>query len=165
MNQASLTVLALEGRDIAWEAAAVKWRALLHMEVWRGHGRRHASGLGLRGEQPQLLAADVEPSRADEGPAVSGRAGAGGDGAGHRRGGRRARGGRAAPRLQGEVVWAEDSQERWFNQRNNVSHTQESQLFVMSLLLPDDGESLYCDAGLLPLNKKPDSGNKKKSHN
>ena len=92
-----------------------------------------------RREQQQLLPLQVEPGRADEGPAVAQGAGAGGHRAGH--GGRwgRDRGGGAAARQQREVIW------RWEEGRddNIVSARSAYRSAYSDLLLsrlPTEGE-------------------------
>ena len=92
-----------------------------------------------RWEQQQLLPLQVEPGRADEGPAVAQGAGAGGHRACH--GGRwgRDRGGGAAARQQREVIW------RWEEGRddNIVSARSAYRSAYSDLLLsrlPTEGE-------------------------
>ena len=105
------TILALEGWYVMWKAAAVDGRALLHEEVWRRHRWGHECGFRLCWKKPEPLAADVEACRADEGAPMSGRTWTGCNRPGYWRSWRGAWGWWAAPRLQGEVVWAKKSSE------------------------------------------------------
>lgn len=152
---AAPTILALEGWYVTWEAAAVNGRGWLYKEMWWRRGWRHERGFWLCWEKPEFLAADVEASRADEGAALSGRTWAGCNWTSYWRSWGGARRWRAAPRLQWKVICMKEGSKimstkcservrSCFKYRDHKS---------TGVSVPEGGESLYCEAGLLPLNR------------
>lgn len=152
LNFSTITVVALKRWCVVGKAAAVNG-ALLSEKIWRRDWRRHDSGFMFRRKQMELLAADVEASGTDE-RAPPGRSWTRCNGPRHWRSRRRAWGRWPASRLQWKVIWDKD--------KPKVSDDLQRQP-QNNDWIPEDGDSLYSEAGLLPLNRNPESENEMRS--